>query len=259
MLVGHLPSHGSPFAGQRVMNELLTVLTPIALIDSTSMIPMSIVPLAILFAGKRPLLSSAAFIVGIFLPYLIIGILIAVGLGGVIAKINEFVVTKWNHPDTLDLILQIVIGVVLFTIGYRMALTRRKQEDRAPPDDVSPAGAFTFAAGLVLVGIPGALPYFAAIDQLLRADLPVVPSLLALVYYNVVFALPLVVLVLARAIFPKQVERISGPLGRLAEKWGRRLIVTLLIILGLVLVLDGVGWFVGRPLPPVDPLRASGG
>jgi len=37
----------------------------------------------------------------------------------------------------------------------------------------------------------------------------------------------------------------------LIAKWGRRVIVTLLVILGLAMVLDGIGWFLGMPLIPV--------
>lgn len=233
------------------MKELLTILTPIALIDSLSMVPMAIVPLAFLFSSRKPAASSAAFISGIFLPYLAAGVLATVGLVSVFDQLNEAVLAKLRHPNTLDLGLQIAIGLVLLTVGYRMASAREKNEDRKPNEPVTPLHAFTFAVGLVFVGLPGALPYFAAVDQVLRANLSTVPSFLALVWYNAVFVLPLVVLAILRLVFPTRAERIFGVVGRVADTWGRRIIIVLLILLGVVLVADGIGWFAGRPLLPV--------
>ena len=60
--------------------------------------------------------------------------------------------------------------------------------------------------GLTLAGVPGALPYFGAIDQILRADLALLPSLLALLFYNLVFLLPLATIVLVRVLLPKRSE-----------------------------------------------------
>ena len=99
--------------------------------------------------------------------------------------------------------------------------------------------------------MPGAIPYLAAIDQLLRADLSGFEVVLVLLYYNVLFISPLAVLVFIRVVFPNQSERIFDFIKDLIAKWGRRVIVTLLVILGLVLVVDGIGWFLGMPLIPV--------
>jgi hypothetical protein len=40
---------------------------------------------------------------------------------------------------------------------------------------------------------------------------------------------------------------------RFSEVWGRRLIAAALLVLGGLLVADGVGWFFGRPLLPLPP------
>ena len=49
---------------------------------------------------------------------------------------------------------------------------------------------------------------FGAIDQILRADLPLANSLLALLFYNLVFVLPLASLALVRVLVPTQSEQI---------------------------------------------------
>jgi cytochrome c biogenesis factor len=166
-------------------------------------------------------------------------------------QINVYLTQIWKHPDTLDLITQIIIGVILLVFGFRRPRARDSRGDSGISESITPPKAFIIAAGLVIIGIPGAIPYLAAIDMLLRADLSGFEVVLALLYYNVLFILPLAVLVFIRVLFPNQSERIFDFTKDLIAKWGRRVIVTLLVILGLVMVVDGIGWFLGIPLIPV--------
>ncbi len=233
------------------MKTIILILTPISLVDSTSIIPLSILPLIILLSGRRPVLGSVAFLTGIFATYLILGILIALGLGSMFDQINVYLLQIWKHPDTLDLITQIIIGVILLVFGFRRPRARDSRGDSGISESITPPKAFIIASGLTIIGMPGALPYLAAIDQLLRADLTGFEVVLALTYYNVLFVLPLAVLVSIRVLFPNQSDRIFDFIKDLIAKWGRRVIVTLLVILGLVMVVDGIGWFLGMPLIPV--------
>ncbi len=233
------------------MKTIILILTPISLVDSTSIIPLSILPLIILLSGRRPVLGSVAFLTGIFATYLILGILIALGLGSMFDQINVYLLQIWEHPDTIDLILQIIIGVILLVFGFRRPRARDSRGDSGISESITPPKAFIIAAGLVIIGMPGAIPYLAAIDMLLRADLSGFELVLVLLYYNFLFILPLAVLVFIRVVFPNQSERIFDFIKDLIAKWGRRVIVTLLVILGLVMVVDGIGWFLGIPLIPV--------
>ncbi len=233
------------------MKTIILILTPISLVDSTSIIPLSILPLIILLSGRRPVLGSVAFLTGIYATYLILGILIALGLSSMFDQINVYLTQIWKHPDTLDLITQIIIGVILLVFGFRRPRARDSRGDSGISESITPPKAFIIAAGLVIIGMPGALPYLAAIDQLLRADLTRFEVVLALLYYNVLFISPLSVLVFIRVLFPNQSDRIFDFIKDLITKWGRRVIVTLLVILGLVMVVDGIGWFLGIPLIPV--------
>ena len=55
------------------------ILVAIALIDSTSLVPIALLPLAAIMAGKRPVFGALCFISGIFFIYFLAGI-----LGGVL-------------------------------------------------------------------------------------------------------------------------------------------------------------------------------
>jgi cytochrome c biogenesis protein CcdA len=162
--------------------------------------------------------------------------------------INAYFVRWMKEPHILELALQIILGILLFYFGIRPAKARQSKGDRGVGESVTPLQAFTVAAGLTIVGIPGAIPYLAAIDQILRADLSYTGSLMALLYYNIVFITPLAALVFIRALFPKQSDRILAAISRFMDKWLAHIIKVFLVLLGAAMIVDGVFWLLGRPL-----------
>ena len=178
--------------------SLLLVIAPIALLDSTSITPLCIVPLIMLLSEKQPILRSSAFLSGIFTTYLIGSMLLLFGLEQVFAEINEAVGNQLKNPDALVLVLQIVIGACMLFFGSRMANARKSREDRGPTESLSARQAFVGGAALTLVGLPGAFPLFAAIDQILRSDPSPRIKVFTLVFYNVLFIAPLCAAVVIR-------------------------------------------------------------
>lgn len=232
-------------------SELILILTPISLIDSTSVIPFALVVLSVLLGGRRPYLSSTMFLLGLVAACFPAGVLLVVGLGSIFDKVGEYLIWKLNNPGTLFLALQIVVGVVMIVFGYRMAVARRERAQRKEPEaGMSPPRAFLLGAGAMLAGLWGALPYFAAVDQILRADLPLTGVLGALLYYNLVFIAPLAALVVLRAVVGERANSVFAAINRFFEVWGRRVLMLLLLALGIALVADGIGFLMGHPLLP---------
>jgi cytochrome c biogenesis protein CcdA len=234
------------------MAELLTVLATIALLDSTSMIPTALVSLITLMTGSRPLLSSIAFLAGIFLTYFAFGIVIFLGLDSIIDVFNQWFVEFKNHPDTTDLFIQIAIGAVLLFLAIRMTRTGKPARKERTPQSVSPFGAFTFGCGLVIIGMPGAVPYFAAVDQILRADPSVTTGILLFLYYNTVFILPLALIVVIRAVMGERGDAVMAKLQEFLGKWGVRIVVIAMFLLGTAMLADGIGWLLGRSFIPIQ-------
>jgi len=229
--------------------DLYLTLAPIALIDSLSVVPIAVVPLLLLLAGKRPLAGSFAFIAGIVLTYLPFGVLLLFGLDALFDSLAGQFSAWWKRePDQGEVVLQIVVGLAMLFVGYRVM--RRKAEDQ--PDQgragMTPGQAFTLAAAINVTGMWGALPYFAAIAQILKEDLSSGGMLGALLYYNLVFALPLAALPVLHYALGERAERWSSALVGLIRRWGQRLLAVFLAGLGLVMTADGVGWLMGRPL-----------
>ncbi len=234
------------------MLDLLITLTTISLIDSLSMLPFAVVALAVLLTGDTPYLTATGFLLGIFVAYFASGVVIALGLGETINRVTAALVHWFKNPNALDYYLSIVIGLALIFLGYRWATARRARAEQKKPDaGAGPGKAFLLGAGAVIAGLWGALPYFAAVDQILKADLSVAEAITALAYYNVIFVSSGVLLVLSRAVFGAWADAVFEAVNRLFAVWGKRILIVAMVILGLVMVADGVGWLLGRPLLPV--------
>lgn len=232
------------------MISTLTVLVVIAVLDSTSMVPIALVPLAAMLAGKHPYAGALALVAGIGLAYLLAGVVLLLGVSQLFDLLDAYFQRVWFQPNHLELILQIVIGAVLLVLAWRLV---RARSDAAPPQPqvTGLAGAFSLGVLITLVGLPGAVPYVGAIDQILRADVDLAAAGLLLLAYNLAFLVPLLLLVGARAAFPKQSGKVLDVVGDILARWGTRAVIVLLSLLGAVMVIDGIGWLLGHPLIPV--------
>ena len=232
------------------MISLLTILTPIALINSVAILPGGIAGVAASFGAKEPLLTASAFIAGKFVPHFTFGLLLAIGLDTAFDQLKGRAVDVWQNPDALIIMLQLVIGAVLVLFGYHLSRASRQRPDHASSAPMTPASAFSVAAGLTVVGLPTAVLYFAAIDQILRADLTATSILKAVLFYNVIYLSPLMLIVLSRWLFGTRADPLFGALAKFVEQWGMRLVFFGMLGLGAVLVADAIGWFIGFPLLP---------
>ena len=234
------------------MLELLAVLTPVALIDSASITPLGLVPLATVLAGKRPFRTAFAFLAGLFISYLIMCLLFLFGLSAFLMRMNVWLNYRWNNPEPADFGVQVLVGLVMLVFGLRIAEKRkRKSSGRELQSGVSPASAFGFGFLMNVVGFPGALPYFAAADRIAQADPTTSNAVIAVVYYVTIFVLPLTAIVLLRALMGQRMDAVMQAIQGFFDTWGKRLIMVLLILLGLTLVADGIAYFMGGPLIPI--------
>jgi cytochrome c biogenesis protein CcdA len=231
--------------------QLLTVLTPIGLLDSTSIIPLCIVILVVLLSGPRPLVGSTALIAGVFAVYLACGLLVLLGLQTAFDQINTYAARLWASPLTEELVVQVLLGICLCFFGLRMTRVRKERSERMVASGMSASQAMLAGAGLTIVGLPGAVPYFAAIDLTLRAELSLSQRVLALVYYNLVFVAPLFVIVGLSRMLGDRGQVVLEAVKRFFDRWGRRVVLVSMMALGALLVVDGIGWFLGYPLFPL--------
>jgi cytochrome c biogenesis protein CcdA len=168
------------------------------------------------------------------LAYFIAGVAIAHGMD----RISD----RLANPQHIDFIISGLVGIGLL---FMVLPTRKKGAPTAaePEWELTPAKCFGFGAIVNFVGIPFALPYFAVVDQLLKADLSMTGSLVVLGIYNLGYALPLAIVPVMVAVSGESakplLDRINGFIGKASDL----LMPWMLGALGLFLVADSVAYF----------------
>jgi cytochrome c biogenesis protein CcdA len=235
------------------MQELYIVLASISVVDSISITTLSLAPLATMLAGRRPYLTAASFVVGLYVSYMIMALAFLFGLSIVLDRLNTWSAYRWNNPEPYDFGIEIVLGVILVFLGWKIADKRReKAGGRELKEGISPWAAFGFGFMLNVVGFPGAVPYFAAADRINQAGLSTVEAVVAVAFFVAVFVLPLVIIVLLRAALGKRMDGVMTVIKRFFDTWGKRIAVVLMILLGIFLIIDGVTYFAtGTPVVPI--------
>ncbi len=214
------------------MIDLFAVILPILLVDLLN--PVLFAMMVFAAGSGRPVANSGALLAGHTLAYFIAGVAIAHGMD----QISD----RLANPKQIDFIVSGLVGAGLLLM---VVPTRKKGAPAAsePEWDLTPAKCFGFGAIINFVGIPFALPYFAAVDQLLKADLSTTGSLVVLAIYNLGYALPFVVVPAMVAVSGESakplLERINGFLGKASDL----LMPWMFGALGLVLVADSVAYF----------------
>jgi len=94
----------------------------------------------------------------------------------------------------------------------------------------------------------GALPYFAAIAQILKANLEAPAMVWSVFYYNLIFALPLMSFIIIRALMGNKATMLLNKITDFFSHWGKQIFVYSLYILGPLLIADGIGWFIDYPI-----------
>ncbi|MEZ8824467.1 GAP family protein [Vibrio amylolyticus] len=214
------------------MLELLPFLTPILLADILN--PVLFAFLVYSVSTNKPIFNSIAVLLGHTLAYFFAGIAIAYGLDSLAERIS--------NPETLDYIISLIIGCLLiFTVfkGGKSKAKEEKQED----NNLSVAKAFSLGAIINFVGIPFALPYFAAIDRILSADLNFSESLWTLAGYNLVYALPFTVVPILVALTGERSKATLERINHLLVKGSSFLMPVLLTVIGVALVADALMYF----------------
>lgn len=231
------------------MIELISIITPIALLDSLSLLPVCIIPIIILLTSERPVFYTNIFLLGILIVYIPFGLLLVFGFNLALEAAGQFI-SNWikQEPNSADILLQLLIGLALIAWGYQIAKKHTHKLEEQPKIRITARMTFTFSSVLMISGLWGALPYFAAADQILRADLRVMQMLLAILYYNLIFISPLVALFILGIVMGPAAKPVLEKIVMWLLHYGKIIITLALYILGAILIADAIGWFIGMPI-----------
>ena len=234
------------------MTSLFAILIPIALINSLSSLPPKMAGVIAALGTRQPYLTAVAFIAGVFVPFFLFGLLLAIGLDTAFDRLKTTVMGAWQDPSIVLVIVQLLIGTAMLALVFRLVRTDDRPATPHTPMQMSPVRVFSLAAGATVLGLPASIFYFAAIDQVLRADLNALQIVKAILLYNLIYLLPLILVVVVRRLFGARADPVFRALRRFFERWGKTMLAVAVSGLGIVLVADAVSWLAGFPLLPVQ-------
>ncbi|MBT8127246.1 MAG: hypothetical protein HKP12_01005 [Gammaproteobacteria bacterium] len=215
------------------MNDLWAVLVPILLADIVN--PVLFAFLVYAAGTKKPVSTSTALLLGHTAAYFAAGIVIAIGL--------EQIENRLVNPKPVDFAFEFFVGVLLLWIGTR---TRNgsAQHPESDAKDLTCITAFFLGAVVNFIGIPFAIPYFAALSQILKADITTAQAWGSLVAYNLAYALPFTVVPIMRALVGEKSRRFFETINDFLNKASSVIMPALLIVLGVVLIIDAAYYYV---------------
>lgn len=223
------------------MFDLLPVFIPILLVDIINPVLLAAVIYAL--GSKKPILYSMLILTGWLVVYFGSGVLLALGL----ESMMEFL----KNPRPVDFYIESIVAVLLIWFGIRFLFPSKQPAKKSFDDEksLSAFGAFGIGATINLIGLPFAIPYFAALDQILKANLNWAESLTALFLYNVLYILPFFLIIVVRVILREKSDKLTETINKWMDKIGKILLPGLMILLGLFLIADAVMYFTtGIPL-----------
>jgi len=92
--------------------------------------------------------------------------------------------------------------------------------------------------------VPFALPYFAAVDQILKAELSVESSVIMLAIYNAAYALPFLLVLVLIALVGDSIKPVLEKINNVMASVVDKIMPVLLFILGVALVADAIKFLV---------------
>jgi cytochrome c biogenesis protein CcdA len=213
------------------MSALLPSLIAIAALDSLN--PSAIALQVYLLGTTKPIPLSIAFVIGIFFAYWTSGLLAVLGLDRLIQTV--IVNSGFSLSTPLFYIIQFLTGIILLIVGIVLRIPNQSEPVKAPKK-LNLARTFLLGMSVTILELPTALPYFAAIEQIVRANLDLLSTMSILAMYNLIFVLPPIALVVIYLFFHRQSFALS-----LIQRINRSITVYSPHILRLVLL--GLGFF----------------
>jgi len=215
------------------MLDLLPAILPILLVDVLN--PVLFAMLVFAAGSRRPVLNSTSMLAGHTLAYCTAGIGVALGI--------ETASERLANPEPVDFVVSGIVGVGLRWMVLPVKKSGAPSQDE-PEWELTPSKCFGFGALINFVGIPFALPYFAVVDQIMKASLPLGPSLGALGIYNVAYALPFTVVPLAVAIAGDGAKPMLSKINEMLVRAADVLMPWMFGLLGLALIADSAAYFI---------------
>lgn len=219
------------------MLYLLIILTPILIVDLLN--PILLAGTVYGLGSRRPIVNGSTVLISFFVTYFLAGIVIAISL--------EIFIDFFHIPHGFDYLLELAVAALLFYSAW----SQKKETNSHPEEKLKHDEGMTLKEAALLglqinlVGLPFAIPYLAAIDQILKAEISVIKMLSILLLYNIAYILPFTLLIFLRILYQKKSDAIFKSINVGIQRFSDKYMPVILFILGVLLVEDALSYFLG--------------
>lgn len=218
--------------------EIWGALIPILLADILN--PVLFAFLVYAAGTDRPVANSSAMLLGHTAAYLIAGIVLSYAL--------ESIAERLTNPRQIDFFIELVVGVALLWLALKSRNVDTKNPQNSQPR-LNMVTAFGFGIVINFIGIPFAVPYFAAIAQILKSDPAFLEALFLLIAYNILYALPFAIVPALVAVMGSRAQPVLQRISSAVDRISGFLMPIILALVGLALLADAIAYFAtGAPL-----------
>lgn len=217
------------------MLRLLILVISIGLADSIN--PSTIGPALFLAAGDKARGRVFEFTVSVFLVSLAAGVVIALGPGQLIRN----AIPDLDIRRTIRYIVEVAAGAALLGAAVLLWVRRDRLVARGlPATNPKRRSSVLLGATIVVVELPTAFPYFAAIAATIASGFGPVRQLILLIAFNLAFAFPLIGISAAVAFGGDTADRTLSRCRRFLEGRWPHVLAILIGVVGILALLFGI-------------------
>jgi cytochrome c biogenesis protein CcdA len=214
------------------VQHALAIVIGIGLVDAAN--PATFVPALYLAAGPNGVKSVAGFLAGFAATNLALGVVLALGPGDAIKRHVPHAGDHTKH------VIELVAGGLLLLVAAALWWQRHRVAHHvAAGTKHLDRNALLLGAGIAVVEIPTAVPYFAAIAVVVGSGQPAATQVLLLAVFNLCFLLPVIALLVLRMLAGDRSRAWLLRMRGRIDAWLATLAPALVALVGLVLVAVG--------------------
>jgi cytochrome c biogenesis protein CcdA len=215
------------------MLRYIGLVVSIGLADSLN--PTTIAPALYIALGEQARGRVIRFTVGVFVVYLLGGVIIALGPG-------ELLLSLIPRPDgRTRWILETVAGVAMLVGAAYLWRNRERLSRRELPEaEAGGKSSAILGATITAVELPTAFPYFYAIAAIVGSGFDPVRQVVLLVMFNICFILPLLAIVATLTFAGQDAERVLGSVRAWLQMHWPKLLAIVALIAGVFVTVLGV-------------------
>lgn len=216
------------------MLELLLLVITLGLADSLN--PVTIAIAVYLATTEAPRRRLVAYTAGVFAAYFGGGLVLTLGPAAVLhAAVSKHNSTFWHAASAVIGVGALVFAGVLWHQRHRIASTE------VPKRVLNPGSAFALGAGMTVVDLPTALPYFAVIAAIVRSPhTMLLGKVILLAIFNVCYVLPLIGIAVLATFAGERAPHILERLRVGTARWAPVVLSGITLVAGLWLTASGL-------------------